>query len=94
MTPKRCEVCGRPEHGSGNYIPREEYAAYGLLVPSEANRPAISDEEAAANLLTDEEFDAIIEREQREADEWAAARPTKESRSTRATRVPTTRRGG
>ncbi len=53
-------------------IPRDEYDQHGLLAPSEATRSAVSDEELEANLLSDAEFDAIIEREQREAVEWAA----------------------
>ncbi len=53
---------------------REPFKNLANFLDAGAIRPAISDEELAANLLSDTEFDAIVERDKREADEAAARR--------------------
>ncbi len=71
---RTCPVCGRPRHGPDDPIPREEYPEHGLLRTDFANRPAYDPEELRVALLSEEEYDAIIEREYAEAEAHAAAR--------------------
>ena len=55
--------------------------AYPKFLPTDfSHRVTVSDEEIAAENLTDEEFDALIEKEQAEADAWAAAHASAKSR--------------
>jgi hypothetical protein len=50
---QRCEFCGRPSHGPGNYIPRtrEEYARHGLLWTDEVITPEYNRKDISPPLL-------------------------------------------
>ncbi|MDP9227332.1 MAG: ion transporter [Actinomycetota bacterium] len=66
-----CNVCGEV-HVPDNPIRPEDYAAHGLLTASLSHSPAYIEAEVEVELLSDEEFNSIITREQAEADARAA----------------------